>query len=279
MIANDLDQVTTHAPPVEPLPVMRSRLLATVPGVVHGITRRVSGMGLADGNLGYSAPRDTADAWAMRRRWSAAIGVDSERLASAGQIHGADAVQVRADQAGRGARPGSGRVGLADALHTDEPGVALLSLHADCLPLLLVDPALPAVAAVHAGWRGTVADVAGAAVRAMAAAYGSSPEALFAFLGPAIGPCCYKVGADVAGAWRARAGDAASGALAPSVERDHWMLDLAGANSLLLARAGLMANNVEKSSVCTRCAGGAWFSHRGQGATTGRFGAIIALTG
>ncbi len=125
------------------LPVTRSRLLSDHPGVIHGITHRVPGLGLADGNLGYGPPRDTADAWQMRRQWSSAIGVDPDRLVAAGQVHGADVLRVRRDHAGVGARPDSRRVGIADALITDEPGVALLSLHADCLPLLLVDPQRP----------------------------------------------------------------------------------------------------------------------------------------
>ena len=288
---------TTHdtrlPPPVSPLPVVRSRLLAAQPGVVHGITGRVPGLGRADGNLGYGAPRDAADAWAMRRRWCAAIGVDAERLVAAGQVHGATVLAVRGSDVGRGARPGSGRVGLGDALITDEPGVALLSLHADCLPLLLVDPGAlpdeaghaaasvgdrrPAIGVVHAGWRGTIADVAGAAVRAMAATYGSPPERLLAYLGPAIGPCCYEVGAEVAAAWEERAGAETAVALAPAGPR--WRLDLRAANAVLLERAGLRPERIERSAVCTRCASDGWFSHRGQGAATGRFGAVIGLIG
>lgn len=275
MIASHPAPSPTEFDEPETLPVTRSCLLAEVRGVVHGLTGRVPGLGRADGNLGYGAPRDTADAWEMRRRWSAAIGVDPDRLASAGQVHGADAIRVGAADAGQGARPGSGRVGLADALLTDEPGVALLSLHADCLPLLLIDPVRPAVAAVHAGWRGTVAGVAGAAVRAMTTHYGSRPADLFAFLGPAIGPCCYEVGLDVADAWRAGPDHADAVALTPTGSR--WTFDLQAANAHLLLRAGLAPEHLERSGVCTRCAGDAWFSHRGQGPTTGRFGAVVAL--
>ena len=263
------------------LPVLRSALLGAVPGIVHGVTRRVPGLGVADGNLGYGPPRDVADAWSMRRRWCAAIGVDPERLATAGQVHGATVLRVSGEQAGLGARPGSGRVGIGDALITDAPGVALLSLHADCLALLLVDPGTaggrPVVGVVHAGWRGTAADAAGAAVRAMAEAFGSRPERLLAYLGPAIGPCCYEVGPEVAAAWTERAGAEAGVALAPAGER--WTLDLRAANRWLLVRAGMTEERVEAAPICTRCEADAWFSHRAQGPTTGRFGAIIAIGG
>lgn len=258
-----------------PLLVLRSRLLGDLPSVVHGVTRRVAGMGRADGNLGYSGDRDRDDAWRMRRHWAAAVGVDPELLAVAGQIHGADVLRVGAADAGRGARPDSPRAGIADALITDESGVALLSLHADCLPVLLVDPDRPAVGVAHAGWRGTVADVAGAAVRAMNEAYGSRPSALRAFLGPAIGPCCYEVGTDVASAWRVQAGGAVAPALSASAERT--LFDLRRGNAHLLQRAGLLPQHIDHSDICTRCASGDWFTHRGQGPSTGRFGAIIAL--
>ncbi len=256
------------------LPVLRSRLLADLPGIVHGITRRVPDLGLADGNLGYGSPRDREDAWAMRCRWSAAIGVDPERLVAAGQVHGADVLRVGAAQAGQGARPGSGRVGIGDALMTDEPGVALLSLHADCLPLLLVDPTRPAVAVVHAGWRGTVAGIAGAAVRAMAAAYGSRRDDLLAFLGPAIGPCCYEVGPEVAAAARASYG---ASVLRPGERADHPYFDLWAAARQALLRAGLPPERIELAQVCTRCHVHHYFSHRAEGPSRGLFGAIVAF--
>lgn len=256
----------------------RSPLLARVVGVAHGITGRAVGLDDADGNVGYSAPRDADRAWAARRAWCVAVGVDAARLAVVGQVHGAEVVRVGAAEAGRGARPGSGRAGLADALITDEPGVVLMTLHADCLPILLVDPERPAIAAVHAGWRGTVADVAGAAVQAMTAAYGSRPDRLLAHLGPAIGAACYEVGPEVAEAWRSAARDT-PGVVAGAApgEREHF--DLVAANRALLGRAGLTEANMEAAGICTRCHGASWFSHRGQGPTTGRFGAVIALTG
>jgi hypothetical protein len=269
------------------LPILRSQLLADLPWVVLGFTRRVAGLGSADGNIGYSAPRDQSDAWTMRQQWASAIGVDPEQFVTTGQVHGANVVRVETGHAGQGARPGSGRVGLADAMITDAPNVALLSLHADCLPIFLVDPVRRAIGVVHAGWRGTVVDVAGAAVRAMAESWGSEPGELLAVLGPAIGPCCYEVGAEVVDAWSARAGDRTTLALHPprrnrsgdggDADQPSVHLDLAAANALLLNAAGVGDDQIERLNICTRCDADAWFSHRAQGATTGRFGAVIAI--
>ncbi len=256
-----------------------SELLAQVPGVVHGVTGRVAGLGAADGNVGYSAPRDAQDAWAMRRLWGRAVGVDADLLATVGQVHGAEVLRAGVNDAGRGARPDSGRVGLGDALITDQPGVALMTLHADCLPILLVDPDRPAVAAIHAGWRGTVADVVGKTIHAMEDAFGSRPERLLAFLGPGIGPCCYDVGTEVLGSWLEREEVAGTDPqVAVRATMTGTAFDLKMANSLLLRHAGVAEEHIDIHPDCTRCRGDRWFSHRGQGAGTGRFGALIAIT-
>ena len=259
----------------------RSGLLASIPGITHAVTRRVVGMGAADGNVGFGGPRDRADAWAMRKQWCKTADMAPARLVTLGQIHGADVHLVSMVEAGRGAAPGSPQIGLGDAMVTGATGPVLMTLHADCQPIFLVDPSRkgrrPVVAAVHAGWRGTVADVVGATVARMTEAFGTRPRDVHASLGPAIGSCCYDVGDDVVAAWRARAGGDADDALRANGNRLHF--SLAAANALLLHRAGVSATNIETASICTRCDGNDWFSHRGQGAHTGRFGAMIAIAG
>lgn len=258
------------------LPVLTSSLLADLPGVVHGFTRRRPGLGAADGNVSYSKPRNVADAWRMRQLWCRAIGVDPEQLVTTGQVHGNAVLRVTAKHAGHGATPGSPLAGIADAMITSEPGVVLLSMHADCLPILLVDPVTPAVAVVHAGWRGTVANVTGAAIAALGEAFGTDPSTVRAFLGPAIAASCYEVGDDVATAWTELVGpDQRAVALQPRGSR--WTFDVTSANAFLLRRAGLVPALIASCGICTRCNGDDWFSHRGQGPLTGRFGAMIAL--
>jgi polyphenol oxidase len=259
----------------------QSELLLSVPGVAHGLTRRVAGLGRAHGNIGFSAPRDRADAWAMRQHWCAGLGLEPEHLVTIGQIHGRDVQLATKAHAGHGARPGSIQIGLGDALVTNQIGPVLMTLHADCQPVLVVDPGAgrrgPAVGVAHAGWRGTVADIVGATIGVMAAAFGTRVDDVHAVLGPAIGRCCYNVGDDVAWVWREIAGTDADEALKSDGDR-HWF-SLTAANWLLLNRAGVRAANVETSAICTKCDGEHWFSHRGQGAQTGRFGAMIAIRG
>jgi YfiH family protein len=257
------------------LPVVRSRLLSQIPGVVHGLSRRVTGMGIADGNLGYGAPRDREDAWRMRQLWCAAIGVDPETLVTVHQIHGADVLIASADDAGRGGTPGAVSLGNADAIVSAECGLALMTLHADCLPILLCDPGVPVVAVVHAGWRGTVAGIAERTLAVLFDQFGANPDRTIAYLGPTNRACCYEVGEDVIAGWLGVDARDTAGALTRTGDR--WRFDVEIANRWSLMRIGVRPAHIETSQVCTRCESTHWFSHRAQGPATGRFGAIIGL--
>lgn len=241
----------------------------------HGISGRIPGIEPAEGNVGYSAPRDTDAAWHERQHWAQAAGVDPLALSSALQVHGAEVIAVGIDRRGVGGPLGSGSLGKADGLITAVPGVAVMTLHADCLPIILADPEIPAVGVVHAGWRGTVADVAGATVRAMETELGADPGRIVALLGPGIRACCYEVGAEVIDAWRSAAAESADGAIKQGARKQHF--DLAVANSVLLERAGISTAAIDNQALCTQCNGNRWFSHRAQGALTGRFAAMAGI--
>jgi len=264
---------TTHIP--HPL---QSALLLQVPFVRHGLTYRVEGLGKADGNIGLGTPRDQEDAWEMRKLWCAGMGLDPERIVTMGQVHGNNVIRVYATDAGKGARERGTHVGLGDALITNDPDVVLVTLHADCQPILIVDPVRRAVAAVHAGWRGTVADVGGATVAAMTREFGSNPVDLLAFLGPAIGPGANEVGDEVIGAWLEQALDLGEGAMQAVLKPGpKYHFDVPTANRLLLRRAGIPDEQIETSPICTRSNTDTWFSHRGHGPNAGREGALIAI--
>lgn len=255
----------------------QSPLLGAESWLRHGITQRVPGLGRADGNVGYTAPRDEADAWEMRQQWARAIGIEPRTLTRVRQHHG-NAVHVasKADLL-VGASPNAvGDSPVADALITIQPNIALTTLHADCLAILLADPEYRAVAAIHAGWRSTVLDIAGETVRSMQRHFGTNPARLLAFVGPSIGIDRYEVGDEVADAWLA------IGAPDDRILRrsgPKWQFDLKQANAALLVAAGLRPKTIEISDVCTARDGEHWFSHRGQGALTGRFAAIISISG
>ena len=258
---------------------LHSLLLSAQPGLVHGITRKVPGMGAADGNVGDTSPRDPADAWEMRKQWADAIGFDVERLVRTGQVHENDVFVVTEEHAGMGRRRDTPTPATADAMITRAINVPMMTLAADCLPLLMYDPVQHAAAAVHAGWRSTVLDIAGETVRAMQREFDTNPADLIAFLGPAIGVCCNEVGPEVTAAWREIAADLGpltELAVTRPVAKEHF--DVPRANAMLLQRAGVSPDNIEMSDICTKCNLDDWFSHRGQGAATGRQGGVIMLT-
>lgn len=135
----------------------------------------------------------------------------------------------------------------ADALVTDVPGVAVGVFTADCVPILIADRLRRGVAAVHAGWRGSVAEIAVAAVEALRKETGSPPEDLVAVIGPHIRSCCYEVDGPVVSAVRE------PDALRPSTRPGHQMLDLYALNRRQLERAGVPSRWILHVAACTRC--------------------------
>lgn len=211
---------------------------------------------------------EAADGWS---RVAAAGGVGPDRIVRLTQVHGA-AVHVHV----RGARIAPARP-PADAVTTDDPDVALAVQVADCVPVLIADAEGRAVAAVHAGWRGTAAGAVTAAVEALRGEFGVNSDRLIAAIGPAIGPCCYRVGRDVidwlgqAGhdrrtveSWVVRAGAGQS-------------LDLWSANRDQLLASGLTPDRVHIAGVCTACHPGLFHSYRRDGRRAGRMAGVIRL--
>lgn len=162
-----------------------------------------------------------------------------------------------------------------DALITRQPGLALTVFTADCTPILLYDPVTGAVGAVHAGWRGTVADIAGKTVRAMCAELGCQAKHIRAAIGPNIGACCFETDADVPEGVRAALGADAERFITRTGEKYH--VDLKGVNEFLLRRAGV--ERIEVSYACTACRPDRFWSHRVTRGERGSLAAIIKCEG
>jgi YfiH family protein len=140
--------------------------------------------------------------------------------------------------------------------------------------MFLADPVNRVVAAVHAGWRSTVLNVAARTVDSMRESFGSRPDDLLAYVGPSIGAARYEVGDEVIAAWRDLPGSTDD---AYSRQHGRWTFDLKAANVSQLVGSGIDATRIEVSDICTASDPERWFSHRGQGPLTGRFAAIIAI--
>ena len=162
-----------------------------------------------------------------------------------------------------------------DGLVTDTKGLVLTVFTADCTPILLEDPVTGAVGACHAGWRGTVADIAGNTVRAMVREYGCKPENIRAAIGPNLGFCCFETDRDVPDAARKLLGDDAEPFIRTVGEK--FRVDIKGINEFLLRRAGVC--QIEVSCDCTACNPERFWSHRVTGGDRGSLAALIRCEG
>lgn len=235
-------------------PMLQCRPLADV--ARHGFTSR---------QLRLQPGERAGAAWAQV---AASVDCAVAAIGRVRQVHGAAVRVVRAGDA-------PGEAPEADAVVTREPGVAVAVVAADCVPIVLADPRTGAVGAVHAGWRGTAANAAGAAVGALVREFGVDTSTLVAAIGPAIGPCCYTVGAELETAFR-QAGHAPDLLARWFVHRGRRIaLDLWAANHDLLAAAGVRSANIHIAGLCTKTHRDVFESFRADGDRAGRMAAIV----
>jgi YfiH family protein len=243
------------------LPGLRVPAWDTIPNLVHGFLGRRGGVScgaFAELNLSDrvgDAPDAVRENW--RRAGNEAGGLRSARMR---QVHGDRIVTVEDVDID---------AGEADAMVTRKGATAVGVLTADCVPILLVAVRQHVVAAVHAGWRGTVAGVAERAVRYIERTSDTPAAELHAALGPSIDGCCYEVDQGIANAIESRWGsmpDAVRRAAGPKKA----MIDLRRANATILERAGVHPARIARVGPCTRCAATEYFSHRAANGPTGR---------
>ena len=253
-------------------PVLRSKLLEAA-GFAHGFSTRLGGVSVgpyASMNLGWSVGDDPRAVEENHQLLAAAIGHERSALRLATQVHGASVLD--ADAVGRDRRsepPGTGH----DALVAREKGIAVGVRTADCVPILVADPATGAVAAIHAGWRGVVAGVVPSALDVLAPDRETRGR-LLAVIGPHIRVDRFEVGQDVA--------DRIAGASDASVVRSGGAkphVDLARAIRIQLERAGLSAANVDDVGGCTLSDAERFHSHRRDGERSGRMLSVIVARG
>jgi hypothetical protein len=239
-----------------PVPLWRH---AGTTGAILAFSTRIGGVSLPPYdslNLGRSTGDRPEAVAENRRRLLAALDLAPDRLATAGQVHGATVSEAK----------GPGHYGGCDVLLSRTPGLALAVTSADCMSILLVAPG--AVAAAHSGWRGTESGAPRAALRALLSACDTSPEHVQAHIGPCIRACCYSVGPEVASRFPASAVSRVDGA---------WHLDLPAAARLQLRAEGVPEAAIADTGVCTACEPASCFSHRRDAGLTGRHWGLIAL--
>jgi len=218
-------------------------------------------------NLGFAAADSVERVSENRLRWVEAVtGSRETPLRTIRQVH--SGVSVVAGAAAPETIP------EADGVVTDQPGILLGVMTADCIPVLAVDPAHRAVGAFHAGWRGTVARIVEHGVARMTGEFGSDPGQMVAAIGPGIGRCCYTVGAEVRERFEAQF------AYGPELfrrEGDGLRLDLIEGNRRQLLEAGLAEGAIAVVGGCTGCQPDRFYSHRASGGHAGRMMASVGI--
>ena len=198
-------------------------------------------------------------------------------LAGCWQVHGADVRVVNSVAEAKPAEDKLGETIYCDAIVSNADHVLASVKTADCVPVLIGDPRTRSFAAVHAGWRGTLATAAIVGIKRLSEAYGSRPEDLRVAIGASAGPCCYEVGSDVIDAFTSRFPDAAK--LFTPTRPGHAFVDLITANREQLESVGVRPERIHLLPLCTMCRTDLFFSYRNEKKLHGKVGRLMAVIG
>ena len=244
----------------------------------HGFSTRLGGVsrGIYESlNLGHNRGDEAENVLENWRRFGAAAGIDTGRFVHGYQRHGT-VVRVAHKQDAHSILEKTPWP-EADGYVTNEPGVPLVIFTADCTPLLMQDRSAGVIAAVHCGWRSTVADIQARAVEAMVS-LGAEPARIRAAIGPGIRQCCFQTGPEVPQAIETLLSGDAQGLYAPDPGAEgKFRTDLPGTVKRRLTQLGLLTENIDELGICTMCRPDQFWSHRAMGAARGSQANIIML--
>ena len=250
--------------------------LGRIPNLIHFITTRTGGVSLAPYdslNLGLHTADNPEHVLANRAALAYKTGIPLKQFLYASQVHSGDVKIIDLAAIENGVLSQNPRT---DATITALPGICLMVMVADCVPVLLFDPVKRVSAVIHAGWRGTVHQITSNTIRTMVGHFGSDPADIVAGIGPSIGPCCYEVGEDVSDFVKQSFGTT-EGYLIQKKQNSKLHFDLWYANQKQLTDQGVKPGNIETSELCTLCHSDIFFSSRASGGVTGRFTAGICI--
>ncbi|CAM3533358.1 peptidoglycan editing factor PgeF [Paenibacillus lupini] len=234
-------------------------------------------------NVGLHVGDQDADVVRNRQLIAEAIDWPFEAWTCGEQVHGSDVFAVTEVERGMGRLSRASAIADTDALITNVPGVLLASFYADCVPLYFYDPEHQAVALAHAGWKGTVQQIAIRTIEAMEKQYGSKPEQIRCAIGPSIDDCCYEVDGFVIDKLQPLVQELANlvnsvpESMLTLVENGKAMVNLKQINRHIMLKAGILPIHIELSEWCTGCSSDQFFSHRKEGGKTGRMASWIGI--
>ncbi|WP_242688515.1 peptidoglycan editing factor PgeF [Bacillus sp. Cs-700] len=224
-------------------------------------------------NLGFHVPDEAKDVLENREILAGDIERPLNQWVVGEQIHGAALAKIFSKDKGRGSTDHHDAISSVDGLYTDDEGVLLTALYADCVPLYFYAPKANRVGLAHAGWKGTTKNIAGEMINAWKQD-GIKAEDIYAAIGPSIGKCCYEVDDGVVNQVNSLLLNKAT--LYEETSKGKYQLDLKTVNRELLLKAGVQSSHLSTSSYCTSCSD-LFFSHRKEEGKTGRMMAYIGL--
>lgn len=247
-------------------------------GQTHAFSTRLGGVSTGDtASMNFSFTLDE-NAEAVKenfRIFCSAVGLDSERVVLSQQTHTANIRKVTEEDLGKGVWRDRDYTDI-DGLVTNVPGAVLVTQYADCTPLIFFDPVTKTAATSHAGWRGTVAEIAAKTVRIMVSDYGADPKNIIAAIGPNIGQCCYEVDDPVINEIN-RLSYLDRQLCYTAKGSGKYMLDLREVNREIILHAGIPPENIDVADLCTCCNSDLFHSHRATGGRRGTLAAFISI--
>lgn len=268
------------------VPFIQFPTLQKIDFVKHGFSTRLGGVSkehCATMNLGYTRGDDPDDVTENYKRICKAMEIPMENLVFSDQIHETNIKVVSkedtiADFMEEFTRGEKKHVGF-DGLVTNQPGVALVTSYADCVPLFFVDPVKKAIGLSHSGWRGTVKKMGAKTVEVMQKEFGTNPEDLICVIGPSICQDCYEVSKDVYLSFKADFTNEQVEEILLPKENEKYQLDLWKANQLILREAGVPRENISVANICTCCNSTLLFSHRRTQGVRGSLQGFLMIEG
>lgn len=248
--------------------------------VKHCFSSRLGGVSkghLSTMNLSYMRGDEKECVDENYRRIAKVLGCKIEDIVCSDQTHTTNVKKVTADDKGKGiVKPRDYKD--IDGLITNEPGIALATFYADCVPLYIVDPVHHAIGLSHSGWRGTVKRMGAVTLKKMEEEYGTKPQDVYVAIGPSICHDCYEVSKDVADEFReAFLAQRDEDKLLYQKSEEKFLLNLWYANYCVFREAGVPEKNIEVTDVCTCCNPDILFSHRASKGMRGNLGAFLML--
>jgi len=250
--------------------------LGKISNLVHFVTTRSGGVSLSPYNslnLGMHTADTPEHVLENRALLARETGIALDKFLYCSQVHSGDVKVIDKEAIINGILALNPRT---DATITALPGICLVVMVADCVPVLLFDPVKRISAVIHAGWRGTVKHITSNSVGVMVDRFGCNPNDIIAGIGPSIGPCCYEVGDEVRTVVEQSFGTT-QGYLVNKTNSSKPHFDLWYANHKQLTDSGLKPGNIETSELCTLDNPDIFYSSRASGGITGRFAAGICM--